>query len=132
MYVSVSRSAFCHIDKSTSTYIHVIRISLGFPSWYNLKMLYCFTLTPIDKCRPLSWLPWALVLSLVVGTVSGGIPRPEEFFERQRVDHLSVSDDDPYYWSQRYYSYDTCSQGPGHPIFLIGNILSLCRQSSYR
>jgi hypothetical protein len=97
-------------------YIHVTR---SLPSLYNLKLLYCFTMTPLDKCRPLSWLPWALVLSLVVGTVSGGIPRPEEFFEQQRVDHLSVSDDDPYYWSQRYYSYDTYFQGPGHPIFLI-------------
>jgi hypothetical protein len=78
-----------------------------------------FTMTLRDRFRPTYWFLCGFVLNFAVGAVSGGIPCPEEFFDLQLVDHLNSNDDDPHYWSQRYYSYGTYFQGPGHPIFLI-------------
>jgi Serine carboxypeptidase S28 len=80
-----------------------------------------FTISPV--------LPWLIPSVVLLGflnalLVSAGIPRPEQFFDQQLVDHLSNTDDDdpdapPQYWSQRYYTFDEHFQGPGHPIFLI-------------
>ncbi|KAG7360080.1 serine carboxypeptidase S28 [Nitzschia inconspicua] len=49
-----------------------------------------------------------------------GIPRPEQFFDEQLVNHLF--DDNTVrqqFYSQRFYTLDEHFLGPGHPIFLI-------------
>jgi hypothetical protein len=70
----------------------------------------------------LSLLMIVLLADLVTLTFAG-IPRPEQFFTEQLVDHLAQDErrrhDPNQYYSQRYYSYDKHFAGPGHPIFLI-------------
>jgi Serine carboxypeptidase S28 len=72
-----------------------------------------------------------------VSLLTGSIPAPAQYYDKQLVDHLqhhrphyannnnSLSSTANYsknikkFWTQRYYIYDKHFQGPGHAIFLI-------------
>ena len=65
-----------------------------------------------------------ILLAALAALTVAGIPRPEQFYEKQLVDHLAQDErrrrhDPNEYYSQRYYTYDKHFGGPGHPIFLI-------------
>ena len=62
----------------------------------------------------------SLIILIAVALATGvtAIPSKEFYFSDQLVDHLSPDNYDDR-WTQRYYTYNKHSKGPGFPIFYI-------------
>ncbi|OQR89194.1 serine protease family S28 [Thraustotheca clavata] len=55
---------------------------------------------------------------------------PEQYFEKQLLDHSHDNCGEPTYWKQRYFSYDGSYGGPGSPVFLYINGENIARNTT--